>query len=73
MAPGTARGPQRVVTVLLGLLFLGIAGYLAVEFPLRGDPLRLGATVVLALLGGEAVVNAARGKPTLLERLGPLP
>lgn len=73
MAPGTARGPHRVVTLLMGLLLLGVAAYLAVEFPLRDDPLRLGATVVLALLGGEAVFNAARGKPTILERIGPLP
>jgi zinc transporter ZupT len=62
----------RIVTALMGLLFGGCGAYLA--FDLAGSDWQIAVLAgVLLLLGVEMLVAAAKGRPSLLSRLGPLP
>lgn len=64
---------RRIVTAVFGvfLMVLAIAILLSAD-----EPMGVGAFVVslvMALLGVDACVSAARNKPSLVERIGPLP
>jgi hypothetical protein len=72
---GNARESNggRVVSGCMGLLFVGLAIAIIVvaDDPARPGPLL--AALVIGLLGIDALISAARGKRSLLSRIGPLP
>ncbi|NUZ05376.1 hypothetical protein [Piscinibacter koreensis] len=67
------RRGHRIVIAAFGVFFVGLAGVvlaLASAATLLGS---LAAAAVLGLLGVDACVSAWRGRPSLMERIGPLP
>lgn len=63
----------RIVTALFGVLFVVLAIVIMV---VTGPPWDVGAVIgglVVGGLGVDAVVSAARDRPSLLSRIGPLP
>lgn len=63
----------RIVTACMGALFAALAIAIIVVVD---RPIGLGALVaamVIGLLGIDALISAARGKRSLLSRIGPLP
>lgn len=71
--PGRAAGRERWAAAAIGTLFLAIA----VSIPAASaGPLGLGAWLAVGLIAGlgvEALVGAARNRRCLLSRIGPLP
>lgn len=66
-------GPHRWVTAVFGGFLLAIAVVIALAVE---RPYSVGVVVCLAglvLLGADAVISTARGRRSLLERIGPLP
>ena len=62
-----------MVTGVFGVFLVVVAVVILVA---TDRPIRLGAlmaSLVIGLLGVEACVSAARGKRSLVERIGPLP
>jgi hypothetical protein len=72
---GNAResNGSRVVSGCMGALFvvLAIAIIVVAGGPERTGPLL--AALVIGLLGIDALINAVRGRRSLLSRIGPLP
>jgi hypothetical protein len=63
----------RVVTALFGMFLIVLAGAILL---LVDQSMIIGgviAALVLGLLGVDACVSAARDKPALVQRIGPLP
>lgn len=65
------RAGVRWATALIGLLFLGIAGYLALQ-PGNGIGAWL-AVLVIGALGADSLIAALRARTSLIMRIGPLP
>lgn len=61
----------RLVTAAFGLLFALLAIAIIVLSDRTAGPLL--ASLVIGILGIDALVSAFRGKPSLLSRIGPLP
>ncbi len=63
----------RIVTTLFGVFFATLGVVIVIEAP---APLTAGPVIVALVVGGlgvDLIVSAARGKTSLLSRLGPLP
>lgn len=56
---------------LIGMLFLGIAGYLALQ-PGNGMGTWI-AALLIGALGADSVIAALRARSSLIMRIGPLP
>jgi len=65
------RTGPRWAAALVGLLFLGIAGYLALQ-PDNGVGTWI-AVVIIGALGADSLIAALRARTSLLMRIGPLP
>ena len=63
---------ERTFSAVFGALLLGI-GIFAFWQDHLSPPWRIGGGLLLALLGGNALFAAYRGKASWLSRLGPLP
>jgi hypothetical protein len=57
----------------MGMLFVGVAVYVAVSADDPAEPLLMAAVLLIGGLGLDAVVAALRNKESLLARIGPLP
>jgi len=65
---------SRIVTAIFGVFFVVLALVIlvtALEFRPIGAV--IAASLVVGFLGAEAIISAARGRTSLLERIGPLP
>lgn len=65
------RTVGRWLAAIIGLMFVAIAGYLALR-PDNGTGAWI-AAAILALLGIDALIAAVRARPSLIGRIGPLP
>jgi hypothetical protein len=64
---------SRIVDLVAGLFFVALAIVIVVA-AWESTPVGAAfAALVVGLLGAEAIVGAARNKPSLLSRIGPLP
>ncbi|MDP1922121.1 MAG: hypothetical protein Q8L14_38130 [Myxococcales bacterium] len=64
---------HRIVSTLFGVFFATLSVFIVTESP---APITAGpfiAALVVGVLGVDLVVSAARGKASLLSRIGPLP
>jgi hypothetical protein len=66
------RRVYRLVTAAIGILLLGIAGYLVLTRSVSGAA-GWAVLMLIAGLGLDAVIAAILARPSLLARLGPLP
>lgn len=62
---------SRVITAGIGLLFAALGAWIG--FAVADDWLTYLAAVAVGGLGVDAILSAARGRRSLLSRLGPLP
>lgn len=69
--PSSRRGRLAATVIGCFLLVMAVAVAIAVERPYSIGTLACLAGLVL--LGADAVISAARGRRSLLERVGPLP
>ena len=70
--PYYRRGVYRLVTGVFGLFLVGV-GICAASFGV-GDPFfRIGAGLLIALFGINAVWTAIQAKASWLSKIGPLP
>ena len=68
------RTGVRWATALIGLLFLAIAGYLALQALQPGSGIGTWiAVLVIGALGADSLIAALRARASLLMRIGPLP
>lgn len=76
-APADSSGgrpsTRRVVTALFGVFFIVMAGAIMASVDESMIVGGIVAAAVIGLLGLEACVSAARDRPSLLQRIGPLP
>lgn len=63
----------RVVTAGVGVLFIGVAVFIAVSPDLSGELSPQLAAVVIGALGFDALLGGIRNTRSLLSRIGPLP
>lgn len=69
--PFHRRAGVRWATALIGVLFLGIAGYLALQ---SGNGIGAWiAVLIISALGADSLIAALRARASLLMRIGPLP
>ena len=67
-----ARGFYRLFSGVFGLFLLGVGIYV-VFFGVVEPLLRIGAGLLIALLGANAVWSAIQAKASWLSKVGPLP
>jgi type IV secretory pathway TrbD component len=70
--PERFSAADRIAALLIGTLFVACGIGVLYLVP-RGEVAGLACGAVLLLLGLEALVAAARRRPPLLSRIGPLP
>ena len=64
---------NRTVTAIFGVFFVVLA-FLILATAWESAPIGAAiAALVVGFLGAEAIVSAARGRSSLLSRIGPLP
>lgn len=71
--PGLYKGRgYRLVSTLLGVLFMGAGAYVLFT-GLSGDRLQLLGSALLIALGAKLVVSGCTGRASWLSKIGPLP
>ena len=70
--PFYTRRVYRGITLLFGLVLLGVGGYVVLALE-HSQWLVTGFGVILLILGVDAVIAAIRGKEPLVSKIGPLP
>jgi len=69
--PGIKSRQYRIITVTLGLIFVIVSIAILVVTDRTIGPIVV--SLVVGLLGVDAIISASRNKPSLLSRIGALP